>query len=61
MVGSETSANAAFRTALAHAYRGEAAHALRRSESLAVINGLPFDLGSETAVVETFALRLDQI
>ena len=45
--------------ALAPAYRREAAHALRRSASLARINGLPFDTAAERAIVETFATRLD--
>jgi glucosyl-3-phosphoglycerate synthase len=52
-------ADAAFSAALGRAYRGEAAHALRRSESLALINGLPFDAAAEEAIVEAFAQRLD--
>ena len=52
-------ADFAFRSALATAYRREAAHALRRSAHLALINGLPFDEAAETAIVETFAARLD--
>ena len=51
----------ALRTALARAYRNEAAHALRRSASLARINGLPFDAASESAIVECFAERLDAL
>ena len=49
----------AFRAAVATAYRREAEHALRRSASLARINGLPFDSGSEKAIVAAFAERLD--
>ena len=47
--------------ALAAAYRREAAHALRRSASLALINGLPFDTAVESAIVETFAARLEAL
>jgi glucosyl-3-phosphoglycerate synthase len=47
--------DATFRTTLADAWRREAAHALRRSASLALINGLPFDPAAEAAIVETFA------
>lgn len=50
--------DAAFQTAVAAAYCREAAHALRRSASLALINGLPFDETAEKAIVETFAARL---
>ncbi len=50
-----------FRLALARAYRQEAAHALRRSASLALINGLPFDEACESAIVECFAARLDAL
>jgi glucosyl-3-phosphoglycerate synthase len=50
--------DAAFRGAVATAYRREAAHALRRSASLALINALPFDEPAERAIVETFAARL---
>ena len=53
--------DAAFRSALARAYRHEAAHALRRSASLALINGLPFDASSESAIVECFAARLEAL
>ena len=49
----------AFRSAVATAYRREAEHALHRSASLARINGLPFDSGSEKAIVAAFAERLD--
>lgn len=48
----------AFRSAVAAAYRREAAHALRRSASLALINGLPFDEAAEQGTVEAFAVRL---
>jgi glucosyl-3-phosphoglycerate synthase len=48
----------AFRAAIAAAYRREAAHSLRRSASLATINGLPFDEAAERAIVEEFAARL---
>jgi glucosyl-3-phosphoglycerate synthase len=48
----------AFRSAVAAAYCREAAHALRRSASLALINGLPFDDAAEETIVETFAARL---
>jgi glucosyl-3-phosphoglycerate synthase len=51
----------AFRAALARAYRQEAAHALRRSASLALINGLPFDEPAERGIVECFADRLDAL
>ena len=47
------------RSALAHAYRREATHALRRSAALAQINALPFDAGAEREIVETFAAQLD--
>ena len=49
----------AFRTSITRAYRHEAAHALRRSASLALINGLPFDDASESAIVAAFAARLE--
>ena len=48
----------AFHAAVAEAYHREAAHALRRSASLARINGLPFDESAETAIVDSFATRL---
>jgi glucosyl-3-phosphoglycerate synthase len=51
--------DAAFHRAVAGAYRREAAHALRRSESLARINRLPFDLAAEAEIVEAFARRLE--
>ncbi len=50
--------DAAFRDAVATAYRREAAHALRRSASLALINALPFDEPAEQAIIEAFAGRL---
>lgn len=50
--------DAAFRSALARGYRQEGAHALRRSASLALINGLPFDEPGERAIVDCFADRL---
>ncbi|MGB8167759.1 MAG: hypothetical protein WCF18_09740 [Chthoniobacteraceae bacterium] len=50
-----------FRTALARAYRHEAAHALRRSASLALINGVPFDEPAEQEIVESFAARLEAL
>jgi glucosyl-3-phosphoglycerate synthase len=53
--------DAAFRAELARTYRLEAAHALRRSASLALINGLPFDEPAERAIVESFADRLGAI
>ncbi len=53
--------DATFRTALARAYRQEAAHALRRSAGLALINGLPFDEPSEASIVACFAERLDAL
>ena len=34
---------------------------LRRSASLALINGLPFDEPSEGAIVEGFAARLEAV
>jgi len=49
-----------FPPALARAYRIEAAHALRRSASLALINGLPFDEAAEAEIVAGFAARLEQ-
>ncbi len=51
--------DAAFRAAVATAYRREAAHALQRSASLALINALPFDAPAERVIVETFATRLE--
>ncbi len=48
-----------FPPALARAYRTEAAHALRRSASLARINGLPFDEAGEAEIVAGFAARLE--
>jgi glucosyl-3-phosphoglycerate synthase len=51
--------DAPFRAAVAAAYRREAAHALRRSASLALINRLPFDEAAERTIVETFAGRLE--
>ncbi len=53
--------DATFRTALARGYRQEAAHALRRSASLARINGLPFDETVERGIVECFADRLEAL
>ncbi len=50
--------DAAFRAAVSTAYRREAAHALRRSASLARINALPFDEAAERAIIEAFAERL---
>ncbi len=52
-------ADPAFRSAVARAYRREAAHALRRSAALARINAFPFDNGAEREIVETFAARID--
>jgi glucosyl-3-phosphoglycerate synthase len=49
---------AEFRSAVASAYRREANHALRRSASLARINALPFDIGTES---ETAAVFLDSL
>jgi glucosyl-3-phosphoglycerate synthase len=51
--------DADFREAITAAYRREAAHALRRSASLALINGLPFDELAEAAIVEAFTARLE--
>ncbi|MEA3208393.1 MAG: glucosyl-3-phosphoglycerate synthase [Chthoniobacter sp.] len=53
------SPDAAFRAAIAQAYRREAAFALRTSAGLALINGLPFDALAERAIVENFAALLD--
>ena len=50
--------DAAFHTAIAAVYRREAAHALKRSANLALINGLPFDQAAESAIVEIFSGRL---
>lgn len=47
-----------FRSALLGAYRREGAQALRRSEALALMNGLPFDAAAERAIVEAFASQL---
>jgi glucosyl-3-phosphoglycerate synthase len=51
--------DAPFRTAVTAAYRREAAHALHRSASLALINALPFDARAEREIVDTFAQRLE--
>jgi glucosyl-3-phosphoglycerate synthase len=51
--------DAGFRAAVARGYRSEAMLALRRSASLAQINGLPFDGAEEAAIVEAFAARLE--
>lgn len=53
------SPDADFRASIARAYRAEAALALRRSASLAQINGLPFDEAAEGAIVQAFATRLE--
>jgi glucosyl-3-phosphoglycerate synthase len=53
--------DASLRRAVALAYRKEAAHALRRSASLARINALPFDEAAERTIAETFASRLDAL
>ncbi len=53
-------ADAAFRHAIATAYRREAALALHRSASLALINDLPFDETAEQEMVEIFALTLER-
>jgi glucosyl-3-phosphoglycerate synthase len=50
--------DAAFHAAVKEAYRGEADLALRRSASLALINGLPFDEAGESETVEMFAQQL---
>src|SRR5258708_1033597 len=50
--------DAAFHAAVAAAYRREAAHALRRSASLAWINGFPFDEAAEQEMLATFARQL---
>ena len=50
--------DAAFRTAVATAYRREADLALHRSASLALINDLPFDEPAEREMVATFARQL---
>jgi glucosyl-3-phosphoglycerate synthase len=47
-----------FRASVAKMYRREAIHALKRSASLAKINGLPFDAEEEEGIVEAFAVRL---
>lgn len=52
--------DAPFRSTLARTYRREAAHALRRSASLARINALPFDYPVEAEIVEAFARRLER-
>lgn len=51
--------DANFHSAVAIAYRREAAHALHRSASLALINALPFDEPAERAIVQSFAARLE--
>jgi glucosyl-3-phosphoglycerate synthase len=53
--------DAKFREAVAVAYRREAAHALRRSAALALVNALPFDEAVEREIVETFAARLSAV
>lgn len=53
--------DAAFHAAIASAYRREAAHALRRSASLALINGLPFDEAAEQEMLASFAQQLDAV
>ena len=50
--------DAAFRAAVATAYRCEAGLALHRSASLALINDLPFDETAEREMVEVFAAQL---
>jgi glucosyl-3-phosphoglycerate synthase len=50
--------DASFRASIAHAYELEAAHALRRSANLALINGLPFDESAERAIIAAFTARL---
>jgi glucosyl-3-phosphoglycerate synthase len=55
------SVDASFRRAIALAYRKESAHALRRSSSLARINALPFEEGTERDIVGAFAARLDAL
>ena len=50
--------DAAFRTAVATAYRREADLAVHRSASLALINDLPFDETAEREMVEIFVTRL---
>jgi glucosyl-3-phosphoglycerate synthase len=52
--------DAAFRAAVAKAYRREAEHALRRSASLSRINALPFDIDAERTIVHGFAAQLDR-
>ena len=51
-------ADAAFRAAIATAYRREAGLALHRSARLALINDLPFDETAEREMVATFARQL---
>ena len=51
--------DASFRAALLGAFRRESEQALRRSEALALMNGLPFDAAAERAIVEAFAAQLD--
>jgi glucosyl-3-phosphoglycerate synthase len=50
--------DAAFRGAVATAYRSESMHALRRSWGLAFINDLPCDIPAEAALLATFAHQL---
>ncbi len=50
--------DAAFRAAVAKAYRSEAEHAVRRSAALARMNALAFDAEAERALVAAFAMML---
>jgi glucosyl-3-phosphoglycerate synthase len=47
-----------FRASVARAFEDEAALALRRSRSLAVINGLPFDEAAESGIIAALAAEL---
>jgi glucosyl-3-phosphoglycerate synthase len=47
-----------FRASVARAFADEAALALRRSRSLAVINGLPFDEAAESGIIAALARSL---
>jgi glucosyl-3-phosphoglycerate synthase len=51
---------AQLRVSVAAAFRDEAALALRRSRSLAAINGLPFDEATEREIVEALSAELSK-
>lgn len=44
---------------IAKLYKAEAEHAMRRSQHLALMNGLPFDEAAEREMIEAFARQLE--